>query len=98
MNARLDERNACIASGFAGFAWTGFARFAGFACNVLMQVTCNSDFLNEGEEMHLICRFASIAFPLSPVPRFPRFPLFRLVRVIVQTVGHMAGNRPVGPR
>jgi hypothetical protein len=22
------------------------------ACNALMQVTCNSDFLNEGEEMH----------------------------------------------
>jgi hypothetical protein len=22
------------------------------ACNLLMQVTCNSDFLNEGEEMH----------------------------------------------
>ena len=61
------------------------------ACNLLMQVSCNSDFLAMGEEMHYLLLFCvNRVFPLSPVPAL--FLLF------VLTGGHMAGNRPVGPR
>ena len=78
-------------------AWTGFVCLA---CNVLMQVTCNSGFLLLGVEMHflLVCsRFP--AFPGSRVflvLRFPRRgPCFEFVRY--WRLAYQAGNRPARP-
>jgi len=45
-------------------AWQGFVRLA---CNVLMQVTCNSGFLPMGEEMHLISSPSRLPFSSSIV-------------------------------
>ena len=60
--------------------WQAIVRIA---CNVLMQVFCDSGFLVMGEEMHLFCRFASIAFPSFCVNRFPGFPAFRAFRAFL---------------
>ena len=62
----LDFKRICVD------AWQAFVRLA---CNVLMQVTCNSGFLPMGEEMHhilLICvnrsspHFAMFALDQTP--------------------------------
>ena len=55
-------------------AWQGFVRLA---CNVLMQVNCNSGFLLMGEEMHLI---ASIILFICVNRSSPHFALLALAQ------------------
>jgi hypothetical protein len=50
------------------------------ACIVLMQATCNSDFLVMGEEMHYILFIPVPAFPLSLGPVFPGSRAFPFIR------------------
>jgi hypothetical protein len=49
-NCKLDStQEMLVFKRILADSWQAVFRIA---CNLLMQVTCNSDFLNEGEEMH----------------------------------------------
>ena len=82
-------------------AWTGLN---GLACNVLMQVTCNSGFLPMGEEMHFLFVCSRLppvpVSPLSPGPAFSWFCVFPGVIPVSSLYGLSAWpTRPgTGPR
>ena len=64
---------------FCVVAWTGSN---GFACNALMQVTCNSGFLPMGDEMHYILFICVITFS----PNFAMFALSQTPLILALVV------------